>query len=169
MWNPGFLHLPTEILVAIIQILELRDVIAVSQICCALNTIIKDTLALQYKLELDSSGMVDDRSSTLPIARRIELLQRQQKVWHEWTPATDFKQSNGRLPTYDFQKGILTIGKSHDDSSVTRAIEFHKLRSSALGSSHTLWSCNDLEVDVKDFTTDPDQDLIVLLERPIHL
>ncbi|KAG9051117.1 hypothetical protein FS837_011963 [Tulasnella sp. UAMH 9824] len=169
MGKPGFLHLPTEILVAIIQILDLRDIVAVLQICRTLYTIIADTRSLQYKLELESNGMVDDQSSPLPIARRVELMRRQNKVWHEWTPATDFKQSNGRLPTYDFQKGILSIGKSTDDSSMTRAIEFHRLRSAALDSPHTLWSCNDLEVDVKDFTTDPDQDLIVLLERPVPL
>lgn len=84
-------------------------------------------------------------------------------------PSTDFKQSNARLPTYDFQKGILAIGKSKDNSSTTGTIEFHRLRSSALGSPHTVWSCDDLEVDVKDFTTDPDQDLTVLLECPVPL
>ncbi|KAG9019162.1 hypothetical protein FRB90_005735 [Tulasnella sp. 427] len=161
------LQLPTELIVAICQALDLPGVVAFSQICRTLNTIINQTPAIQYKLELELYGMVDDKRSKLPIVQRLELLRRNNEVWQEWTISSDIKQSGGRLPTYDFQKGILAIGKSTIDPSFTSAIEFHQLKSKALDSPAIVWSCPDLGLQVKDFTTDPDQDLIVLLEIPV--
>ncbi|KAI0056595.1 hypothetical protein BV25DRAFT_1832015 [Artomyces pyxidatus] len=80
--------LSDEILLAILEILDYKAVLACQATCRRLNTITYST-SLQYKVELAACGMLDGRhgSQTLDIPERLERLKEYNAAWRklEWT------------------------------------------------------------------------------------
>jgi len=65
------------------------------------------------------------------------------------------------------QNSVLTIGTT-SSSSVMEAISGHVLHSELVGTKSYLWDINYPPHKVRDFTIDPYQDLLVLVEESVN-
>ncbi|KAI0058200.1 hypothetical protein BV25DRAFT_1305561 [Artomyces pyxidatus] len=79
------LLLPTEVVLMVLEDLNLGDLLNLRLTCRELNNVIKDSVILQYKIELAASGMVDCPGGQLSTVSRLEMLQRHQRAWRDFS------------------------------------------------------------------------------------
>ncbi|KAI0061465.1 hypothetical protein BV25DRAFT_1916834 [Artomyces pyxidatus] len=70
----SFVSLPEELLLKILKSLEYSSVLNSAVTCRRLNTIIVNSIALQYKVQLAACGMRDGADSDLSLPERLERL-----------------------------------------------------------------------------------------------
>jgi len=128
---------------------------------------ILETALLQYSIELQVAGLMDGdpSSSKIPLAERRAQLK---SVEHNWdhlqfrTKKTIPKASTG---LYELIGGMLAFGGREDHHHI-RGLTFIDLPSAVRNTTDRVWKHIDLEIDIRDFTMDPVQDLLVLIEIP---
>ncbi|KAG9038446.1 hypothetical protein FRB95_001303 [Tulasnella sp. JGI-2019a] len=125
-----------------------------------LNVLITETA------ELGSASMVDEPSSRFTTADRLMKLRRLQRGWKAPQGALrttiTFTQD---ITAYDLQKGVLTIGHGNGQTSTTLFLNYHRFNSRVNELAPKNWCCTNLGEGFDDYTTDPAQDLVVLLEE----
>ncbi|KAG9022712.1 hypothetical protein FRB95_014288 [Tulasnella sp. JGI-2019a] len=139
-----------------------------------LEAIVEESVAIQYILALGLSGYVDGPStSKISTVGRYNRLQHHEKAWRTITWRQHNEYTIDRCSsTYELYGGVYAHGLKSQDSYVKSArpitrgmklIEFPSLlRNQFTGRT---WTILDLGVDTQDFGMDPDQDLLVLMER----
>lgn len=132
----------------------------------ALEHLISETPLLRYVIELGAAGMVDGSSSRFPTTTKLAKLERLQADWRTFTEVsrTTLRITHA-IPTYDLQKGVLTVGHGKEDPWVTRSLQYYRLHSRISEIEQEAWRLDDLGADIRDFTTDPAQDLVAILEE----
>jgi len=74
---------------------------------------------------------------------------------------------SGLNSAYTLQSSVLMIG-TNSSGSVMEAISGHVLNSELVGTKSYLWDINYPAHTVRDFTIDPYQDLLVLIEESVN-
>lgn len=112
--------------------------------------------------------MIDNPATSMPATQRLQLLRDRQT----WLEKFNHRQINvassfvtpGRMTIYDFQQGILTVGDGRGDSGRPTRLWYRKIESRLIAEEASQWSSSDFPFEIREFTTDPTQDLIVILE-----
>jgi hypothetical protein len=132
------------------------------QICCFFRNIISKAASFQYKIELGASGMMNGPSGGLDAAARLDRLVRRQAAWID-LKCTDDK-SIEMLSSYggvwELYGGIFAQATGRD------VLTFRRLPSHYRGITEDFWTVDISQVDMRDFTFDNSQDLLVIAEKP---
>lgn len=130
------------------------------KVCRLFDTLVTANSALQYILELAAAGKEDNPHSCLDYSRRLDILRKHQAAWRtlQWTGVKDIHMLRGNL--WELYGGILA------QSDINDTICFRRLPSRIRGIEETVWSVSTSGLDLRDFTLDPAQDLLVLIARP---
>ncbi|EJD51154.1 hypothetical protein AURDEDRAFT_121054 [Auricularia subglabra TFB-10046 SS5] len=164
----GFLGLPDEVIVNILKRLSLRCIHACQCACRRLAEIVRHSLALQYNIELEAAGFVAGSPGPLTTAQCMHLLQQRQHQWRtlRWSRKDFFPYTIDDCLTYELNGRVFGQGKGEKGGATTKSISICELPSSYLMAPrrYTI-DCLQLGIPVWDFTVDPTQDLLVLIEQ----
>ncbi|KZT66482.1 hypothetical protein DAEQUDRAFT_674869 [Daedalea quercina L-15889] len=159
------LCLPVEIIVPILGGLAYRDLLTCRLVCRAFNDVIKNSLELQYKIELAADGLVDGTGVTLTTAERLALLLDRRKRWRvlDWTSRSAVSVP-GACQAYELVDGVFA--KSMSGSHLYGPGSHHLNATWLPTRSQPARSLvrEDIGVATRDFAIDPSQDLIALVD-----
>ncbi|KAF7968570.1 hypothetical protein HWV62_30115 [Athelia sp. TMB] len=151
------LTLPNELTALIFDELEIRSLVACRQVCKSFSTIAKDT-KLQYRIALFLAGMQDGPriSSDLGSNERLLMLDAHQQAWSTltWT-AKDCLALRG--DTWEFYGGVVA-------TATGGSIVFKQISSKLRGLPKRHEWTFDSPGPCRDFTMEPAQDLLVILD-----
>ncbi|KAI0264989.1 hypothetical protein BC834DRAFT_970540 [Gloeopeniophorella convolvens] len=85
--SPHLFRLPTEILLAIAGLLDMKSLLHFKLTCKRLVAIVENSVSLRYVLALAARGLCNGRPSSITVAARYELLKMYSEAWRmaEWT------------------------------------------------------------------------------------
>lgn len=155
--------MPVELLIEALKWLDCRELLICSSVCGPLRIVIKNSLELQYIIELAADGMVDISSCRMTTADRLRLLLDRRQRWRvlDWTDKV-FVPVPGACQAYELVGGVFA--KSMGDAILHGS---HHLIATWLPSrtepARTIVR-EDLGVATRDFAIDPSQDLIALVD-----
>ncbi|KAI0643366.1 hypothetical protein C8Q79DRAFT_174423 [Trametes meyenii] len=141
-----------------------RTYIRNSQICTAVKSLVEGNATLLYRIELGIEGYDDGPPNGLCTSDRLKQLQERRDRWLrlDWshviplTPQAVIPQSP--LP-YELQGGTFMNVRKHDGQiTINKTVLPNKMYTDIEYMSHGL------QVNALDITTDPTQDLLVLLD-----
>ncbi|KZV92671.1 hypothetical protein EXIGLDRAFT_718121 [Exidia glandulosa HHB12029] len=161
-------HLPTEILVNVLADLSLRDLHACQATCRRFASLVRSTLALQYVIELEAAGLCDGPPGPLTTAQRMQLVLQRQSMWRtlKWTRKDVVPYETENCLTYELYGRVFGQGKGDKGGATTKYITMSELPSSYLEAPRRyIIDEEQLGIPVWDFTMDPVQDLLVLIEQ----
>ncbi|KAG2159693.1 uncharacterized protein EDB93DRAFT_1073686 [Suillus bovinus] len=161
MENPILTSLPVELIINIISLLDWRTILVCREVCRLFHSIVEEDRA-QYEIELAVSGMVDGPPSTFSTSDRLALLKERKAAWESlrWVESQDFSMMQGHI--------WELYGNVFAQSSTPDVLHFRQLPSKYRKIEEKEWSVT-LDMHVRDFTMDPAQDLLVLIEEPTLL
>ncbi|KAJ3557915.1 hypothetical protein NM688_g1216 [Phlebia brevispora] len=153
--------LPTELLVGILERLPYEDLLSCKAVCRRLYTLVKECTSLQYTAQLAITGMEDNPRNTLSKSDKLIRLKDYRRIWDNLAAedATFYKQ---HVPIRDGPAWELTGGVLSQNVG-SRAIEFKQLPSRLRGIEEKTWKV-EFGFDIRDFTADPGQDLLVVVQ-----
>lgn len=113
---------------------------------------------LQYKIELYLAGMEDGPPSSVTPTKRLEMLRAHQAAWKtlSWTAEETIPRLSG--DSWDFFGGILA--QANGPSS----IRCRQLPSLLRGIKSQEWEVKFSPIKFRDFSIDPSQDLLVVIQ-----
>ena len=129
-----------------------------------LHALVTTSLALQYRIELASDGLVNGQpgGSASTTAARMELLLERRAAWRALRPNRRTSVAlAGHCHAYELVGGLFA--KALEESGAARRLVASWLPGNGRGERRFV--VDDLGVRIKDFALDPSQDLIVLLEH----
>ena len=103
--------------------------------------------------------MQDGLSSALTPVQRLAALRTRQLAWHSLAWSARSEQLMGGGGYWELYGGVLAGCES------SRTLVFRQLPSLIRGIPDKEWSIPDLDFDVDDFTMDPAQDLLVVVNH----
>jgi hypothetical protein len=120
--------------------------------------VIDDTVALQYRIALYASGMVDGPPGRLTTLERLSLLRSYETSWKnlDWNAQTSLPIPDGNLWELYGNVWAHSIGAD--------SIDFVQIPSRLRGIPLRQWTLK-LDSPMRDFTMDPSQDLLVTIGR----
>jgi hypothetical protein len=126
-----------------------------------MKTTISESSEFQYYIELGLDGMMDHSSMGLSYAERLVKLRDQRKAWNDLNWKTlSVVPIQGLCHAYELVEGIFVKSAGRNDFSISWL-------PSATTDGHQIHR-EILEILARDFAIDPGQDLIVLVEDPLH-
>jgi hypothetical protein len=133
------------------------------QVCRFFRDIITQSAVFQYKIELGANGMEDGPPFGLSVAARLDKLQRHQAAWEDlnWSEHKTVDMLTGRI--WELFGGVLAQATGKD------SLTFRQLPSHHRGIEEKIWTVDISKFNVRDFTFDPSQDLLVVAEKPRQL
>ena len=135
---------------------------AIPQVCNSFRNIITTTTSLQYIIELALAGQVDNPQCNLSAAARIDILRKHQSASRtlDWSRKYSISLGSGGL--WELYGGVFGM------STTDGALAFHQLPSDLRSVEQKMWTIGpDFGIrEMRDFTMDPAQDLLVLFETP---
>ncbi|TFK90483.1 hypothetical protein K466DRAFT_660756 [Polyporus arcularius HHB13444] len=163
----GWGSLANELRVHILQELDVTDLLSCTKVARVFKTLINDTPSLRYRLLLHAAGMRAGPRGGLSVLKRIALLEEYEKSW---------KAGNIPIcqrPSGDYEAGgvFMTLGRDQCQLDVRRPASFFS------GVPEKAWTINlselpeqgNAEFDPSSrFAVDLAQDLLVLMELPVH-
>ena len=119
---------------------------------------IDDTVALQYRIALYASGMVDGPPGRLTTSERLSLLRSYETSWKnlDWNEQTSLPIPVGNL--WELYGNVWAHSRGDD------SIDFVQIPSRLRGIPLRQWALK-LDSPIRDFTMDPSQDLLVTIGR----
>lgn len=144
------------------------DILLGSQTCRRLAALVRDTLALQHSIELDAAGLVDGPPGPLSTVQRMRMVLQRQAMWRtlQWTRLDSVPYETDNCLTYELYGRVFGQGKGDKGGATTKYIKMTELPSSYLEAPRRYIIDEDLlGIPVWDFTVDPVQDLLVLIEQ----
>jgi len=166
--------LPVELILKIFALLDWRTTLVcrgvrtiiflkidrthVIQVCKFFRSIAEGERA-QYEIELAVSGMVDGPPSPFTTSDRLALLKERNAAWESlrWVESQDIPMTDGHI--------WELYGNVFAQSSMPNVLHFRQLPSKYRKIEEKTWGVA-LDIHVRDFTMDPAQDLLVLVEEP---
>ncbi|KAL6299410.1 hypothetical protein BKA93DRAFT_829888 [Sparassis latifolia] len=173
-----FLELPSELIVVILSFLPLSDLVACRRTNKLLDSTIESSVVLQYLIELQVAGAVDNPSSSLPVSDRLRVLKARESAWEqiECTNVTSIRVDFNPSSIYDLTGGVFLLGESLYEPFARTFRETDALRwlrlSRASGDKPTLspWFKIDLEASILDVGLAVEEhDLIAVVTQAIQL
>ncbi|KAG6381041.1 hypothetical protein JVT61DRAFT_5437 [Boletus reticuloceps] len=154
--------LPVEIIIQVFSHLSHRDLLACSLVCRPFRATVRENASCQYTIEMAVFGMRNGPPSVMGHADRLTILQDSQSAWHtlQWTASKDVRMLQGSL--YELYGGVLV----QSDHQGGHGLVFRRLPSHYRSIKEHVWSLH-LDLNLRDFTLDPAQDLLVLIAQPI--
>ncbi|KAF8510617.1 hypothetical protein JB92DRAFT_2938831, partial [Gautieria morchelliformis] len=153
------LVLPNDVLIRVFKELDAYDLRCCSLTCRVFHETIRDTLLLQYRLELAVAGLEDGSTDCrLSLPERLAQLKTFEQGW----ASLNFRQKL----TVTLPQGY--IWKLRGDvlaTSLTSRLLFTQLPSAVRGTPVHTWRSH-IEVHIREFAIDPAQDLAVLVAWP---
>jgi hypothetical protein len=135
--------------------------------CKQLHALVTNSLALQYRIELASDGLMSGQpgGSASTTAARMEILLERRAAWRALRPNRCASVVlAGHCHAYELVGGLFA--KAIEEFGAARKLVASWLPGNGRGERRLV--VDDLGVRIKDFALDPSQDLIVLLEhRPV--
>lgn len=113
-----------------------------------------------------AAKVTDTGQSDLTVKDRLDLLHRFEKNWTTLDFVSNHKFVKRNSYTWELVQGVLAFGFGRTWNHPC-GIDFTELPSSIRGTTGRTWRHDDLGVNIRDFTIDPGQDLVVIIERPI--
>lgn len=175
-----FLDLPSELVVNTLEYLPHKDLVACScvrlsvalallssdlmQTCHALRDAIMRFPALLYSYELGVTGFEEIPRCQLPKATKLATLRQYQSNWASLHHLRFDERNSTRIPihagpAWELSGGVIAQSRGPDK------IEFVQLPSKTRGVLYKTWIATMPEnVKKRDFTIDPGQDLVVVVE-----
>ncbi|KAG2154684.1 hypothetical protein DEU56DRAFT_769753 [Suillus clintonianus] len=150
--------LPVELIFKIFSVLDWRTLLVCREICRLFRSIAEGDRA-QYDIELAVSGMMDGPPSPLTTSDRLALLKGRNAAWEslKWVESKDIPMMQGHI--------WELYGDVFAQSSTPDVLHFRQLPSTYRKIEEKSWNMA-LDIHVRDFTMDPAQDLLVLIEQP---
>lgn len=105
--------------------------------------------------------MSDNPSSTMPVPQKLSVLREYTQAWHELSPES-LARNKQVVPMLDGPAWELAGGVLAQSIGMTK-IEFRQFPSQLRGVEAETWTA-DPPCYVRDFTMDPGQDLLVVVE-----
>ena len=114
-------QVPPEILAKIFaEVPCLLDLLACGRVCKDFHQVFKDSTRLQYRIELEKSGMVNNSYCTLPTPARVKMLCERERAWghFNWKFITkDITAPLEASPIYAGASRIMVLGLLDPDMS----------------------------------------------------
>ncbi|KAI0710765.1 hypothetical protein C8Q76DRAFT_738669 [Earliella scabrosa] len=156
------LALPEELVIRILKHLKLKYLLRCTQVCSRLRDIVKDSVELQYCIELAADGLVDGIGCSLSTAERLERLLQLRVRWRylEWTRVTQIS-TPAHFCAYEMTDGVHATSRS-SPSLHSRHLSVTWLPTATNPQPRTI-EREDIGLDARDFAIDPSQDLIAFL------
>ncbi|KAG2350184.1 hypothetical protein BDR05DRAFT_954285 [Suillus weaverae] len=153
--------LPVELILKIFSLLDWRTILVCREVCRFFRSIAEGDRA-QYEIELAVSGMVDGPPSPFTTLDRLALLKERNAAWEslKWVESQDIPMMQGHI--WELYGGVFA------QSSMPNVLHFRQLPSKYRKVEEKTWRVA-LDIHVRDFTMDPAQDLLVLIEQPTSL
>ncbi|KAI0773133.1 hypothetical protein BD413DRAFT_313185 [Trametes elegans] len=161
----SLLDLPPELIVEVLKLLDHCELMRCRRVCSTLNSLIDTNICLQYQVELEVEGLRDGDERTLCASERLKLLRARRDRWLtlDWCHVVSLPPQEiipeASLP-YELQGGIFLNIRNHAGritiNSTTLPTTDYPRTDHA--NSHVL------QAQVLDITTDPTQDLLVMLD-----
>lgn len=150
--------LPVELVLKIFALLDWRTLLVCREVCRLFCSIVEGDEA-QYEIELAVSGMVDGPPSPFTTSDRLALLKERNAAWESlrWVESQDVPMMRGHI--WELYGGVFA------QSSTPDVLHFRQLPSKYRTIEEKTWRVG-LDMHVRDFTMDPAQDLLVLIEEP---
>ncbi|KAI0738204.1 hypothetical protein C8Q80DRAFT_1207471 [Daedaleopsis nitida] len=153
--------LPTELLTEILKLLDAKTILRCTLVCRRLWTVIRDSIELQYLVELDADGLVDGIDCTLTTSQRLERVLQRRARWRnlEWDRRVSIPAPT-HYQAYELVDGVFAS---------SRILLFAGSRHLALTWLPTLATAGksmereDIGFVIRDFAIDPSQDLLALV------
>ncbi|KAH9048736.1 hypothetical protein EDB84DRAFT_1556741 [Lactarius hengduanensis] len=156
--------LPNELITHILAALHYRDLASCTQVCRRMADIIRDSVLLQYHLELGKCGMNDGPQSTLSILERRERLLAHVDAWKtlRWSACLNVFNfpDHGYYETNIAPGGILTFVSSRE-----RRIVFVQIPSNLRGIPMRQWELSLSFVPHGPCALDLSEDILVVSQR----
>src|SRR5258706_7749576 len=137
------------------------------QVCKRFHEIITSSTEINYKMELAIAGYQNGPAlCQTPLSERLQRLRQTQKGWL----GLNFKRRQTielekETPTYELQGSVFLRGRSSAGSNSTAGISGYIMASALTGDEMHQWTVECFASEVRDFTLDPLQDLLVLIEE----
>ncbi|KAG1745446.1 uncharacterized protein EDB91DRAFT_1328202 [Suillus paluster] len=149
--------LPVELILKIFSTLDWRTLLVCREVCSFFRSIVEGDQA-QYDIELAVSGMMDGPPSPLTASDRLALLKERNAAWESlrWVESKDIVMMQGDI--WELYGGVFA------QSSTPDILHFRRLPSKYRNIEEKTWHVA-LDIHVRDFTMDPAQDLLVLIEH----
>lgn len=160
--------LPAEVLMSILGDLPLRDLCACQATCKRFNSFVRNTLPLQYRIELEAAGLLDGPPGPLSTYQRMQLVLQRQRMWRtlKWTRKDVVPYATEDCLTYELFGRVFCQGKGSKGGATTRFLAMTELPSCYMDAPRRYIIDNEqLGIAVWDFTMDPVQNLLILIEH----
>jgi len=108
------LSLPTELLVENFKrVPHFTDILACGGVCHVFRNVIETSTCLNYRIELERAGMIDNPYCKLPTTTRLEMLHERERAWsfHDGKLIMgDLKVSSTASPLYMVTPSVVVLG-----------------------------------------------------------
>ena len=120
------------------------------------KSLVDETTTFQYRIALFASGMEDGPPGDMTTSERLDLLRKYEVSWKtiEWTEHNTL--ISGMDGVWELYGNVWAHSKERD------VVEFLQLPSRIRGIPMQQWTLK-FDFDVRDFTMDPSQDLLVAI------
>jgi hypothetical protein len=137
------------------------------QVCRRFRQIVTSSTEIHYKIELAIAGYQNGPAlCRTPLSERLRILRQTQKGWL----GLNFQRRQTielerETPTYELQGSVFLRGRTSVGSNSTAGISGYIMASTLTGDEMHQWTVERFPSGVRDFTLDPLQDLLVLIEE----
>ncbi|KAG1798609.1 uncharacterized protein HD556DRAFT_1192954, partial [Suillus plorans] len=154
--------LPSEVIRQTLSNLDWRTLLTLRLVCKFLCSTVDESPSAQYATELAVSGLEDGRSrSPLTVASRLALLKERNEHW-ETLQCVESRD----LPLLQDDDEWQLCGGVLAQSNLLGTMRLYQLPSQYRNITARSWRIPLLS-NTEDFTIDPAQDLLVLVEKPV--
>ncbi|EIW52630.1 uncharacterized protein TRAVEDRAFT_174703 [Trametes versicolor FP-101664 SS1] len=157
----SLLRLPEELRIEVLKHLDVKSLIRCRLVCAALRDLVKESLQLQYNIELAADGLVDGTGSSLSVAERYKLLLERRRRWRylDWKRVDTFS-APAACQAYELVDGVFASSRGFGFLG-SRHLAITRLPTLEEGVQHV--ERDDIGFTARDFAMDPSQDLIALV------
>lgn len=156
--------LPSEVIRRILSNLDWRALLRLKLVCKFLCSVVDESPSVQYTIELAVCGMEDGARTRLSAASKLALLKERNAAWEalQWAESQDLTLPQSDNMAWELCAGVYAQFSVPGASTMC----LYRLPSQYRNIPASSWRIPLLS-DTKDFTMDPSQDLLVLVEKPI--
>ncbi|KZT05998.1 uncharacterized protein LAESUDRAFT_680684 [Laetiporus sulphureus 93-53] len=156
----GIFSLPTELIIHILACLDYKSILRCRTVCHLFDDLVKTAALLQYKVDLAVAGMEDGPPSIESPAERLQLLKKHQEAWRSLNFKDDKIIPMLKGEVWELYGGVLAQARS------SNTLSFRQLPSIMRGIEEKEWVVEAMGFEIRDFTMDPSQDLLVVIQKP---
>ncbi|KAG0695360.1 hypothetical protein DFH29DRAFT_1005553 [Suillus ampliporus] len=150
--------LPNELIALFLDELDVVSLLRCKQVCRLFNSVIATNVQLLYKIELFFGRFENGRHCNLDTAGRLRACRQYQQAWNNLSFSHSQFISMQEGHAWELSGGVLC-------QAMRRGLECVQLPCKIKDIPKREWTINDLGFEIRDFTIDTSQDLIVALEQ----